>query len=292
MKNYIFKYYGIKIDKIYEKNDRKYFFINNNKYYVIESNKDEMYINMLAELTNKLFINNILAYTFILNKENKYYSIRNKNKICILKVNELENDLLFKDLIKFQMVMSNLPDYDIISEWENIIDTIEKEIIEYNKEFPLIRNSINYFIGLGENAIELLNTYNSDIKKNNDSIGHIVENGEFNLNNPFLFIKTNRMYDISNYIKYKFYNNKIDYSEIERILEMINSDYERIFLFASLLYPSFYFDTLKEIINNKVPEKNIKKYIDKAKDYKNLLVYIQRIFKNVNEICLINWISE
>ena len=59
MKNFIFLNYGIKIDKIYEKDSKKYFFMNNTKYYIYENIKNEKYIDILFNVTNNMFYNNI-----------------------------------------------------------------------------------------------------------------------------------------------------------------------------------------------------------------------------------------
>ena len=292
MKNFIFLNYGIKIDKIYEKDSNKYFFMNNTKYYIYENIKNEKYIDILFNITNNMFYNNIKVNTFILNKEKKYITQKNDNRICILKVNDLENDLTLQYLKKFEFYSSNLDNYDIIDDWKRTIDNLEKEMIEYNKEFQVIQNSINYFIGMGENAISLLNNYKNEIINNNNSIGHKIEKNGMNLNNPFTFIKTNRMYNLANYIKFIFYKGTIDYDVVDLIIKNVSNEYEAIFLFSNLLYPNFYFNIIEEIIKDNKNEELLRMFINNRKKYNDLLFYIQTRFKNVKDITLISWISE
>ncbi len=292
MKNYIYLNYGIKIDKIFVKGKEKYFFYNNTKYYIVENIKDINFVDNLFNLTNRLYYNNLTINTFILNNENKYLTNKDGNNICILKVNNMESNYTLDYINKFENFNCNLDDYDIVNEWKKTVDNLEKEMIEYNKEFPIIQNSINYFIGMAENAISLLNNYKKEIINNNNSIGHKIKLTNTNLDNPFNFIKTNRMYDLSNYIQYKFYTNKNDYDEIEKMIKSIRNEYEAIFLFSNLLFPKFYFDMVVDILNNIVNEEKLNVFINNIKNYKELLIYIQNRLKNVKEIQLISWISE
>ena len=294
MKNYIFLNYNISVDEIYLKDNKKYFFVNNNKIYIVEFKGKESDLDYLAKLSNEMYNNGLLVNTFILNNENKYYTKKDDEYIILLKVNTIENFLDLDYLKKFQFIKNDLISVNILEEWENEVDTLELELIEYNKEYSLIQNSINYFIGMAENAIELLSQYKADIIKNNNSIGHKVNFNLFNekvLEDPFTFIKVNRMYDMSNYIKYKFITNKLNYDEIDNIFNNC-TEYESVYLFSSLLYPNVYFDLVKEILNQNEEESKLKIIINKIDTYKSLLYYCQNLIKNVKDVKLITWLSE
>ena len=294
MKNFIYLNYNIVVNKIYQKNNCKFFFYNDNKYYIVENINIEN-IKELIDLTNYLYSKNIGVNTFIVNNTNNYVTSNGKNTICLLRDNNYEKDISIDYIMKFQNIKCNLRDYDILKEWKNEVDTLEKEMIEYNNEYQTIQNSINYFIGMAENAIELLGVYKKHIVTNNDSIGHLINykrysNCEFD--NPFTFIKTNRMHDLAYYIKYRFLTNSLDYAEIEKISNMVKNEYEIIFLFSNLLYPKIYFDLVKDILLDKEKEDKLNKLIKCIKSYKELLKYVQDIYKNVKEIRLITWLSE
>ena len=192
MKNFIFLNYNIEVDKIY---NNKYFFINDEKIYIIETDKKEKDIDYLGILSNELFLHGIKVNTFIINNEKKYFTKKDNINIVLLRVNEYENDLDINDIIRFQNINTNLESTNIINKWTTIVDDLENELVDYNDEYPLIQNSIDYFIGMAENAISLLNNHKDKIV--NDSIGHINNYKEFNkciLNNPFNFIKINKMF--------------------------------------------------------------------------------------------------
>ena len=294
MKDFIYLNYNIYVEKIYSKDNKYFFFINDYKIYIKKIKKEEISkIEKLVLLTNNLY-SKIKVNTFLLNNNNKYFTKHNEDFIVLIKVNDSENDFCLNDLIKFWDINLRIEKFNIIKEWMDEIDDIEKKLIEYNQEFPLIKKSINYYIGMAENALELLNNYKNQIEKYNDSIGHKISYRLFednNLYDPFIFIKTNKMYDISNYIKFKFLKNNINYNEIESFF--INRDnYENVFLFCNLLYPSVYFDLIKKIMLEKEKEVKLLSMIKLRKKYNKLLIFCKKIVKNDKNIKLINWIDK
>lgn len=289
MKNFILLNYNIEVDKIYSD---KYFFVNDEKIYIIRTNKKDKEIDYLAALSNELFLNGIKVNTFIINNEKKYFTKKDNINIVLLRVNEYENDFNINDIIRFQNINSDLENVNIIDKWSKTIDDLENELVDYNEEYQLIQNSIDYFIGMGENAISLLNNHKDKIV--NDSIGHLINYKVFNkciLNNPFNFIKINKMYDIANYIKYKLLTNRVDYDEIDIIINN-NSDIENIYLFSCMMFPNIYFDLVNNIIKENEAEETLNKIINIIKDHRILLINMQNSMKNVKDVKLITWLSD
>ena len=289
MKNFIYLNYNIYVDKIYTDNKNKFFILNNEKIYILKVKNSIDQINKLYEISNDL--QRIKVDTFILNNERKCCTIHNKDIIVLLKENDYE-DINLNELKKFWDINTSLEIFNVIDFWKDEINTIEKELIEYNKEFLNIQYSVDYFIGCAENAIQLLSTTNYK-SINHNSIGHTVDYMFFKtygLNNPFGFIKINRVYDLSNYIKYKFFINKINYDELDLILSFLSID-EKIFLFSCLLYPNIYFDLIKHILLNEEKEKKVLLFIKRIKSYKRLLQYIKNEIKDVKDISFINWLN-
>lgn len=294
MKNFILLNYNILPKKIYIKNNQKYFFFSNEKIYIVESDKKEKDLLYLFRLSNDIYNNGMKINTFIINRDGKYITKKDGFYIILMKENEYESDISIYELSKYHDINNNLEQFDILKDWMNEIDTIEKELIEYNKEYQLIQNSVDYFIGCAENAIQLLGKYGNLIINNSNNLCHKVDYKlytNYQLNNPFTFIKTNKMYDIANYIKYCFLINSINYEEITEII-INNSEFDNVFLFSNLLYPNTYFSLVKHILLNKEEEDKIKTFIRLEKKYFKLLINIKSLIKNVKELELINWISE
>lgn len=275
MKNYIYENYGIRISKIY--ND--YFFIGDDKVLIFKTTKDEKYLNKLVDITNYLFEHNIMVNTFLINKKSNFYTKKDDYYIVLLKVNERENKIEYDDIKKYRYIPNDLERIDFKTKFEKEVDLIEK-YAEDNSENKLINDSYNYFIGLCENSIQLLNDY-----KNIDyTIIHelnIYNKNEFN--NPFNFIKGNYTYDLANYIKYNFFNNTLNYDELYEILIKVTNENDQVFLFSCLLFADYY---LKAINNSK----KIKFILKNVDNYKDLLIYCKNIYKNNVILTSINWL--
>ena len=150
----------------------------------------------------------------------------------------------------------------------------------------MVQKTANYYIGLAENAISLL----GEINANNNSIGHKITPYNFNkkeLNNPFNFIKINKMYNVSIYIKNKVLSNRFDYNELDQIINGIENDIDEAALFSYMLYPDYYIDLVKEEIN----ENKIKKLIKLIPIYEKILIYMKENLNKNNKIKLFVWLN-
>lgn len=295
MKETIKFYYDTYIKELYEINNGYYFYLNNYKYYFIEFNRDIREIDILFKLSNELYNKNILVDTFILNKDNKVLTnIQNKNYV-LLRVNSIENDKYnLKDIIKFNnLYTSNTKIEPWSTLWINKIDTFEEKISELNNDYPIIQSSFDYYIGLAENAISYVN--DTFIEENNFKINlnHKRIKGAYQgyVNNPLTFTFDYRVRDIAEYIKYNYFNNTINYDEIEEVI--LNSDLnkgELRLLVGRLLYPSYYLDTIKDIFIYEKNEEELNKYINKINDYELFLQDIYITIKRKYEIPPIEWL--
>ncbi len=293
MKDFINKNYDLCVSKIYSTHNDYFFFIGNEKIKIIKTKKDEKYLQHLANVSNKLYNDGLSVDTFILNVKNKFCTALDDSFIFLLKVNNFEQEVSLNSLLKYSKYTANLDSIKVIELFESDVDTLEKELMEYNKEYNKIKESINYFIGLAENSIQLLKSYEDSINKLNKCICHKLNYYLFNNNsidNPLNFVLANRMYDLSNYIKYNFLKGIIAYDEIDFIIESSNQ-IERVYLFANMLFPSSYFDLVKNILLNNDNEDKIDIYINKIENYKRLLLYMQNSINN-ESINKIKWISE
>lgn len=295
MKETIKFYYDTYIKELYEINNGYYFYLNNYKYYFIEFNRDIREIDILFKLSNELYNKNILVDTFILNKDNKVLTnIQNKNYV-LLRVNSIENDKYnLKDIIKFNnLYTSNTKIEPWSTLWINKIDAFEEKISELNNDYPIIQSSFDYYIGLAENAISYIN--DTFIEENNFKINlnhkRIKDAYQGYVNNPLTFTFDYRVRDIAEYIKYNYFNNTINYDEIEEVI--LNSDLnkgELRLLVGRLLYPSYYLDTIKDIFIYEKNEEELNKYINKINDYELFLQDIYITIKRKYEIPPIEWL--
>ena len=281
MKEFILLNYNLKIEKIY--ND--FFFIDDNKIKILKCNKEIKDLEKLFILSNDLYYKQIPIDTFILNKEGNFYTKKNNENIILLKVNDIE-DTIDLNYIKQFDIFNNLEYKNIIKTWEEEIDGFEEKLVEFNKEYEIVQKTANYYIGMAENAISLLN----ETKEiNNNSIGIKISPLKLNkneMNNPFNYFKINKMYNIANYIKNKILTNRVDYNELDQIIQNIENDINEISLFSYLLYPDYYFELITQM-----NEKKIKSLIKIIPVYEKVLKYLkENMYKN-DKLKLFVWLN-
>lgn len=293
IKNQIETNYNIKINKIYVDGTKKYFFINDKKIYIkVIKNKDETNISELVKLTNELYVKNKHTQTFLMNDKGKYTIDYKNEKLALLMVNEAENiELNYNDILAGTINVTNelLKVYNMYEEWTKKVDSFEKMIMEYNKEYPLIMKYANYYIGLAENAIQLLANTNYSNEDMN-YLGHIIEENNYsyiNYSNPFNYIKTSKLYDQANYFKYKIYDNKIDYEELEQIKNNLKLEKDKKIFLSLIIFPSEIIEKMINILLNEAKENDLEKYIKKIKDIEKIIKYIQ---ENIINLECLKWL--
>ena len=273
--------YNLRINKIY----KNIFFIENEKV-KIEKLKDISKINILVELTNNMYENKIPVDTFILNVNNEYFTKKNNEYIILIKINDNDEFIDLNEIIKYSKIINNLESYSVIEKYKKEIDQFEDNINNYELNIEEIRKTANYYIGMAENAISLL----SDYKYNTNELGCNVNIYKFNkkeINNPLNYIKINKYYNITNYLKTKFLKNIFDYEEIEKVLKEIKTEEEEAIFFSYMMFPNYYFD----IFNNEIDEKKIEFLIKNHKKYIEILKYIKKNAKKCKKIKLFVWIN-
>ena len=159
-------------------------------------------------------------------------------------------------------------------------------------KYKHINESFNYYVGLGETAIQLVNSIDSKVIK---VVSHrrINENDTlFDLYNPLNLIIDSRTRDIAEYFKTNFFNQKNINSELDNFLHYSNLNIVEGLLFLSrMLYPTYYFDLFEEIISNKKDENEIQKITSLASDYEIILKRIYKYYQNKFNFPLIEWLE-
>ena len=301
MKETINYYYNVFPDKIYELNTGCYFYFNNVKYYFIKYTDDIRYVNTLVKISNDLYSKNILVDTFIKNKDNTFFCTLNEENYVLLRVNSIENDIYnINDLIYFNNLLIANNQISMHLDWATLwmkkIDDYEKEISEFNYEYPLLRESFDYYVGLAENAISYFKDtlIEEDIKTVKINLNHKrIKNLPFSgyINNPLTFTFDYEVRDIAEYIKSSFFEGKFYEDDFYEILNKNYSKASLRMLYARLLYPNYYFDVVEDILISEVDEIKLKLYIDKIKDYELFLYKIYQIINRKMAIPSVLWLT-
>lgn len=301
MKNIINYYYNLNIIEVYEIMNGYYFNINNNSYIFTIYNRPLNECSSIYNLYNELLKRKIFTNDIVLNKNNQIITMVNNVPYVLLKDNTINKRINMNDILYLQNNSINIYNDKLlfrnnwITLWEIKIDYYESRLKEIDNKYPLLSNTLDYYIGLGENAISYL--VNNNIKVNDLVLSHKrikMDDSSFEFYNPFNYILDSRVRDFSEYIKSLFFKDMITFENFEGYLNISNFNKdEYILLISRLLYPSYYFDLFDDIVNNNEDENIIKNVINKNNDYilflKNTFYYI--IYKKRINIPIIEWIT-
>ena len=299
MKETINYYYNVYPEKVYEINNGCYFYFNTYKYYFITYDRDKSEIDFLVKITNDLYNRNILVDTFIVSKNKTYYVVVGEKIYVLLRVNSIENDIYnlsdiryFNNLLITETKISLNSDWGIL--WKNKVDKFESEVSEFNMDYPLIEESFDYYIGLTENAISyfenaFLSSENVNVCLCHKRLPKNVYSGF--INNPLTFAFDYEVRDVAEYIKVKFFEDYLDFNEVEDILSKFNRK-SLMFLFSRLLYPSYYFDLVKKIIEEDEEEVKLLNYINRVNEYEDLLLDIYNVMNKKYNMPPVEWLKK
>lgn len=292
MKNTINYYYNLNINTIHQKEKNYYFKADNKNYLLLKCTNieepDDIY-------RLNIYLSQILpVHRIVLNANNEAITKINDSNYLLLELFSNNNKINLNNIIELSNIripfsVDKLRRNDWYNLWIKKIDYFEYQLSQIGKKYPLIRESFNYYIGLAENAIILVN----NIDFNNIPLGlshRRITNMSFNLYNPLNIVIDARIRDVCEYFKFCFFNN-IDISmELELFLSYnsFNIDEAKLFL-ARMFFPTYYFDLYEKIIDNEIDESEIKKVIIKADNYEKILKQVYYHFKN-NQIN-IEWLE-
>lgn len=289
MKNILNYYYRIIIDdnKI---NDNGYFSYNNHLFCLYELKRNINEIESLYYL-NKLMLSRGISINKIINNIfNQTITYHDNKNYCLLMIN-YECGTNTKFIKAFE-----IRELDILKRnnwsklWSIKIDYIEYQISHISNHYPILNDSVNYYIGMAENAISYFNML--DLNNVELYISHRRINKE-NLYNPLELVIDYKVRDIGEYIKYNFFYKNMSIYEIKNYLSKLylsNIDY--VLLYVRLLYPSYYFDLYDKIINENIDENKINKIIELSSSYEELLYEVYVLIRRKINILGIDWINK
>lgn len=290
MKNKILYNYNIYVTTIVEKYNN-YSFIYRGESFILQLyDRPVEELDSLRILSSEMQNRNIQCHSIIPTVFNKLYIEHNNKNYVLLKINIIGNrTITFDDIINFNYQ----PSIEIINKlnksnwkelWQNKIDYFEYQFDQMNEKHILIKESINYYIGLWENAISYLNNYYQEKKLVVCHKRIDCKDSLFSFYNPLNFVIDTKERDVADYLKSCFFDKNEEVYISPKIKKL-----DPILLISRLLFPSYYFDLYEKIINGKEDEKSLENIIVKAKLYEIFLKNIFILFKD-RGIILIDWI--
>ena len=294
MKNVINYYYNLYPENIYQKEEEYYFFINNIRYTFIEYKEDIKEIDKIYNTHLSLLMNSMYVHPIILNKDNHPITIINKVPYILMQTMYYEEKININNLISFSNIETNTNKETTWEElWKNKNDYIEYQITLLKNNYKILKNSINYYLGLGENAIELLNITSPKNIKMYYSHKRIDKNSTvFDLYNPLNIIIDTKVRDVAEFLKHNFFSGINIEKDLEYFLKTSNLSIEEHILFlARMLYPTYYFDLFEKIIKKEKAEKEILDIIKKVDEYESIIKKLYNYYKTFINIPIIEWLE-
>lgn len=299
MKNKIEYYYDIMNINIHEKHGDYYFIYNNKQYMFFVCNRDIKELEAIYVLQHNL----TKYHKIILNRNKNVVTIINNKNYLLIEIHDYnESTITIKDIIEAykinnQREITILYRNDWYTLWIKKVDYILYQRKHLSKQYLILDEVLDYFLGLAENAISYINDTNSKAKKDERDelvvshrrLSSIYKNDYYNIKDIIIDHPTR---DITEYLKYLFYTGEFNYNSIDQIINSLDlSNYGFRLLFGRMLFPTNFLDLYERIINSKYKEDNIKYLIAKIYDYEKYLKLIYIIINKKTKIPNVEWLT-
>ena len=297
MNNAILFFYNINVQEIKKINDNYYFTYLSNNYVIYSYKRDITEAESIYNLNLEMLSKGLIGYEIILTQNREILFIHGGTYYILMKFPNIKNRVItYEDVISFYFPAPknkflNLDKSNWGYNWSGKIDFIEYQFSQVKNKFPILENSIDYFIGVWENAISYFNDNVTFLEekfvchKRVDTKMDLLE-----FLNPLNFVIDYKERDKGEYLKSYVINNNYSSVQLKKLLQG-SSKNNIILLISRILFPSYYFDLYEDIVLKEKNEEEIVKMIEKRKNINNLLKYIFENFSNYN-IPYIEWIKK
>lgn len=265
------------------------------KRYLLYEVQSEEELNELYILLNKYFPKNNL-YKIVKTKSNALFVQYYNKKLVLIEIVKqgVDRENQLKEMLELPSVeysKYNLDRSNWYYLWSKKNDFTEYQYTYQKGKSKILDESIDYYMGMAETAISYLKIMQDEnINTQNLYLSHKrIELKE--LYNPLNIVVDYKERDISEYLKYLFYNeqeNNININEIINIVQNYNLQPERIY--ARLIYPTYFFDVFEKFDTEKNFENDLKKIIYNADKYEQYLKIIYNEFSKKFSIKKIDWL--
>ena len=250
------------------------------------------------ENVEKYLYGNLNYHKLVLTKTNNKVIEYNNKTYGLFEINTIYNKITINDLYKSAIALNNNAE-NIVDKWKKLwilrIDYIEYQMNELNNKYNLLSKITCYYIGMTENAIQLLENMDNVFINNYISHKRVKYNtNTYELYNPSLCVIDSKVRDIAEYYKNEFFYTEISFGDLLNNIYMNLTNFEPQELqmfFIRMLYPSYFFDLYDRIIMGLDDEKKLDVLISKNSDYEKMLKKILIEIKKRIYIDNIDWLN-
>lgn len=298
MKNVLSYYYSLVPTTIHQINKKYRCYIQNQEYILVQYEDLPEKANEFYNLSVYLLNIQIPCHEIILNNNGSVLTYINNQPYILLKIYVPDKKVNFSDITFFSNILIDYTQYKSLicdnwnKMWTKKIDYFEYQMSHIGKNYRIIRDSFNYFVGLAETSISFLLELENYV--DNPVICH--KRIKFNENkkelyNPLNFIFDTKVRDIAEYIKNKFFYDQYNIYDFVNDIETCNFNEKQFHLFyGRLLFPSYYFDAYEDIVLDNAEEKSINKILIKINKYVDFLKEVWVEMNKYYKLPEIEWI--
>lgn len=225
---------------------------NNDHYYLMLENGKFQQVMLIDKIMK---LNKIDIYDFIVNKNFQYITLINNKGYVLLKllVEKTEKEIDLNDLLLFANLTLNFTsELRWIDKWIQKTDALESNRSELLSKNETLEKTLDYYLGISENAIMYVKYHSSNIGKiyqlhlqherlNTKTQKYIM------FYNPFYIIFDIRVRDISELIKQYILEGKNYKKLLKEIIEIMKINSNEIGLIVSrIMFPTYYFDFIED----------------------------------------------
>lgn len=304
MKNLIKYYFNFDITNIRLINNDYYFLYNGKEYMFLCVDIEKYDMNNIFRFNMLLLNYNSLFHRIILNKDNMITTIVGNNHYVLLKININRNKQIgINDILNFMIpismenkLLSKVNQFDWVNLWRSKIDYFEYYTNSIDNKNIFLNELINYYIGLGENAISYIEDTLVDFKVSNLVVSHRRIDCNYtllDLYNPLNITIDHVVRDISEYFKSLFINKKYNLNDMEKYFSMFMfTEGEYRLLFGRMLFPSFFFDNYELYVKNKIEEKKMLDIVNRIGEYEKFLKKMYLLISEKYYIPEVRWLKK
>ncbi len=295
MNNAILFFFNINTKEVKKINDNYYFNYAYNNYVVQTYNRDIEEAIEIYYLNLELLSNGFIGYEIILTKDNDVLFLYEGVYYILMKFPNIKNRIItYEDVINFNYIPNTMfkkldkSNWGIT--WSNKIDFIEYQFDQVRNRYSIIDDSIDYFIGIWENAISYYNDNNINSER---CVCHKRVSTNMDLldfTNPLNFVIDYKERDLGEYLKSFVISKNYSNASLDRMINFSDRD-SVVLVISRILFPSYYFDLYEDIILGNKDEHELNDVISKRNNVLYLINYILFRYSNLN-ITDIEWIKK
>ena len=155
MKNLINYYYGMNVNELKKTNERFVFTVDNKNYEFIPfyGNINSFYKNYLV-----LINSNKYCHEIIFNKDKNILTFYNNSPYILLRKNLCIDKIVdWDEIVNYDIQVYGTYTFNWKNLWINKIDYYEYQMSQLGIKYRILKSSFDYYSGLSETAISLLN---------------------------------------------------------------------------------------------------------------------------------------